>query len=89
MEIDKQWTNCKQAILQTAEACLGLDSRKKNRGWFDSECAAITNRKNAAYRMALQKHKTRNARSIQEIKERRETDPGEKRENGKPTTSKK
>lgn len=58
--IDKRWTRCKQAILQT-DACLGFDNRKRRGGWFDLECAVITNKKNAAYRIALQKHKTRNA----------------------------
>lgn len=58
--IDKRWTRCKQAILQT-DACLEFDNRKRRGCWFDLECAAITNKKNAAYRIALQKHKTRNA----------------------------
>jgi len=59
--IDERWTRFKQTVLQSAEICLGFESRKKRGGWFDDECAAVTNKKNAAYRTALQKHKTRNA----------------------------
>lgn len=68
-DVDQDWEVCKSTLKEAAKEVLGYETHKKINRWFDQECQDITNAKNNAYRMMIQRRHSR--RSVAEYREKR------------------
>jgi hypothetical protein len=48
VDIDEEWKNLKESIMDTAETVLGRRTTRKRKKWFDEECEKRTEAKNQA-----------------------------------------
>lgn len=56
--IDKKWNQLEKAIEETATEAVGEKKRVRNEEWFDDECRARIDKKNAD-RLSMIQRKTR------------------------------
>jgi endonuclease/exonuclease/phosphatase family metal-dependent hydrolase len=68
VDIDEEWKNLKESIIDTAETVLGRRTTRKRKEWFDEECEKRTEAKNQARNRWL---KTGNLKDLENYKEKR------------------
>jgi hypothetical protein len=68
VDIDEEWKNLKESIIDTAETVLGRRTTRKIKEWFDEECEKRTEAKNQARNRWL---KTGNLKDLENYKEKR------------------
>ncbi|KAH0818455.1 hypothetical protein GEV33_004336 [Tenebrio molitor] len=68
VDIDEEWKNLKESIMDTAETVLGRRTTRKRKKWFDEESEKITEAKNQARNRWLN---TGNLRDFENYKEKR------------------
>jgi hypothetical protein len=68
VDIDEEWKNLKESIMDTAETVLGRRTKRKRKEWFDEECEKRTEAKNQARNRWL---KTGNLKDLKNYKEKR------------------
>ena len=59
--IENAWQDLKQIIDEASRKAIPEYQAKKRNEWFDEECRIITEKKNQAYKIMVQKHYTRHA----------------------------
>ncbi|XP_054722371.1 craniofacial development protein 2-like [Uloborus diversus] len=59
--IDEYWRKIKESVCHTSKAVVGNIERKKDKDWYDDECAELTNKKNQAYKIMLQRNTRHNS----------------------------
>ncbi|XP_073814500.1 uncharacterized protein [Musca autumnalis] len=70
--ISAQWQNIAHSMQTAAKSVLGYQRPPPKNPWYDQECRAATEEKNAAYRTTLQSVATRSARERYREKRREE-----------------
>ncbi|XP_073832850.1 uncharacterized protein [Musca autumnalis] len=70
--ITTQWQNIAHSMQTAAKSILGFQRPPQRNSWYDQECRAATEEKNAAYRATLQSAATRSARERYREKRREE-----------------
>jgi endonuclease/exonuclease/phosphatase family metal-dependent hydrolase len=68
VDIDEEWKNLKESIIDTAETVLGRRTTRKRKEWFDEECEKRTEAKNQARNRWLM---TGNLKDLENYKEKR------------------
>jgi hypothetical protein len=68
VDIEEEWKNLKESIMDTAETVLGRRTTRKRKEWFDEECEKRTEAKNQARNRWL---KTGNLKDLENYKEKR------------------
>jgi hypothetical protein len=59
-DVNEEWINIKNAILETAKEEIGEQSRGRNQNWYDEECQKATKEKNDAGKKCLNKETRKN-----------------------------
>jgi hypothetical protein len=68
VDINEEWKNLKESIMDTAETVLGRRTTRKRKEWFDEECEKRIEAKNQARNRWL---KTGNLKDLENYKEKR------------------
>lgn len=56
---EADWNSVKNIILKSAQEAIPSLKRQTRNEWFEEDCKTATENKNKAYRLMLQKHRTR------------------------------
>jgi hypothetical protein len=67
--VEKKWTEIKQAVEEAAKEVIGEKKRVRNEGWFDDECRAAIEQKNANRLIMMQRETGRIGKDIKRVED--------------------